>query len=301
MPRKKIHSGYVSIVGRPSTGKSTFLNGILQHKVSIVSPHPQSTRNLIRGIYNTEDAQCVFIDTPGFYTSKKKVNKRLSSLLHQSLEGIDQVLYFVDATRSMGDEDACIQDTLKNNPILTTAVINKCDIAQKSDVIQKQQMLEFFPWIKSVFCISATTLEGVQALLDYICTALPIHEPYYPRDVYTDQDPTLRITEVIRHVCWKNLSQEIPHALYVEIQHSEVHRNDNKDIIAAELDIVIYVEQKSHIPIVVGKKGTKIRTLRESSEKLLTEIFPYPIQLHLQCKHAPKWRTDPQVLNDTMY
>lgn len=301
MPRKKIHSGFVSIVGRPSTGKSTFLNRILDQRVSIVSRHPQSTRNLIRGIYNTDTAQCVFLDTPGFNESKNTFNKRLRSLMHHSLDHIDEVLYFIDVTRKLGKEDALIQTTLLQKRVSVTAVINKCDIAHETEIAKKEQELQSLSWIKAVFRISATTAMGTDLLIEHVIKKLPMHEPYYPRDVYTDQDPSLRITEIIRHVCWNNLKQEIPYALYVEIQHSTIHHTDTGEIRAAELDVVVYVEQKSHIPIFVGKKGSKIASIRKSSEILLREIFPYPIHLHIQCKHAPKWRTNTQVLTDTIY
>ncbi len=301
MPRKTFRAGFITLIGRPSTGKSTFLNEVLDQKVSIVSPYPQSTRNLIRGIHNLENGQLVFVDTPGFHLSNKRFNKRLTSLLYHALDSVDLQLYFVDATRKLGTEDEQIQKLIEGNNTPSIVIINKCDIAPPEKIINLQKYFKEKDWVKEIFAISALTHGGIPNLLSHIENALPIHPPYYPDTVYTDQHPSLRITEIIRHTCWENFKQEIPYALYVEIEKSLVHKDDNNEITSVDLDVIIYVDSKSHIPIVVGKKGSQIKKLRESSSKILKNVFPYPIELHLQCKQKPKWRTNSAVLNKTIY
>lgn len=287
-------SGVVAIIGRPSAGKSTFLNSVCKQNVSIVSPMPQTTRNSIRGIVNEAQGQIVFIDTPGYHQSEKKLNLKLQENAKSALDGCDAVLYLIDASRAPGEEEKLTSDLLKKFSQKIVVAINKVDLtnadSQKAADFAKSE----FPEIPEnrIVKISAKKSSGLDAALAAIFEILPEGEKLYPEDFYTDQEVGFRISEIIRGEAINRLEEEIPHAIYVEIADMEF-KNDGKKLWVRAF---LCVERESQKGIVIGKSAAMIKTIRLESLKKLGEIFDYKIDLDLSVKVDKNWRQRDKTL-----
>ncbi len=285
----------VAIIGRPSSGKSTFLNTACQENVSIVSPIPQTTRNAIKGIVNTSFGQLIFIDTPGYHYSEKKLNLRLKNVTENQLEGIDCVLYVIDSTKDIGEEEVLTSSLLKNLQEKTVVAINKIDsnlskplkirkfIAENLSNIPGEQVLE----------MSAKNDDGINEVLKAIYKISPEGIPIYDEETYTDQDLTFRICELIRGEAINRLSDEIPHSVYVDVADIE-HRNNGKKL---WIRAFLCVERESQKGIVIGKGASKIKEIRTAAIKKLSEIYIQKIELDLQVKVDKNWRQKDYTLN----
>ncbi len=213
-------SGFAAIVGRPSTGKSTLLNSLCGEKVAITSPVPQTTRNAIRGIINREEGQIVFLDTPGYHESDRKLNLYLKDVVHRALSDADMVLYVVDATRTPGKEEAEVMKLLEKSEKPVIAAVNKTDLETPLlGEIRALVRLNLNP--TALIDISASEGRNLESLISALMEVCPHGEPHYPADFYTDQNPEFRIAEIIREQAIARSEQEVPHALYVEIADME--------------------------------------------------------------------------------
>ena len=280
-------SGFIAIVGRPSSGKSTLVNALCGAKVSIVSPVPQTTRNQVRGIVNAPEGQIVILDTPGFNLSEKKFNLEMMGNVAQALEGADAVLYVADLSRPAGPEELALQERLRRVALPILAALNKADLAPQELNSFETQIREALPQVQKTLTISALTGAGIESLKAALFAVLPDGESFYPADYYTDQDPTFRASEIIREAAIQRLGEEVPHALYVEIADMELKENGDRLWIRAFLT----VERDSQIGIVVGHGGAKIKEIRVASQKQLGKIFTQRIELDLRVKVNAKWRT----------
>ncbi len=285
-------SAFVAIIGRPSAGKSTLLNALCGEKVSITADVPQTTRNKIRGILTKEEGQLVFIDTPGFHHSEKKFNQYLKEVVYSSLEEADMVLYVVDATRPPGKEEKEIIELLnrqKEKPVLLA--VNKTDL--------KGAYLEEIKGLLSVNVHPDALMEtsalkgiGVSELQTRLYELAPEGELMYPEDYYTDQEPEFRIAEIIREKAISQVTEELPHALYVEIADMEM-KNEGRELWVRAF---LTVESESQVGIVVGKDAKRIKWIRIASLKEFKKIFPYKVRLDLRVKVNPKWRRKDYLL-----
>ncbi len=284
-------ASFIALVGRPSTGKSTFINQVCGEKISIVSSHPQTTRNRVRGIYNSKEGQLVFVDTPGFYQSEQRFNRHLKGLLLSTLDSVDQVLYLLDVSRRPGEEERELLELLAafKGPLIIA--LNKIDI-------KKNYRHDYLELIKDklkqvpIHEISALTGSGVESLAGVILLTAPNGEPFYPLDYYTDQSPEFRISEVVREKAINLTRQEIPHQLYVEVADMEMHNQETQ----LWARIFICVERDSQKGIVVGKKGELIRDIVRQATEELNGLFPYQVKLDVRVKVRPKWRKNEQLL-----
>lgn len=311
MPR----SGFVSIVGRPSSGKSTLLNALCGHKISIVSPIPQTTRNKIRGILTDDRGQIVFLDTPGFHTSERTFNLHMRDLVTESLEEVEAVLYVTDATRAPGPEEEELADLLAGLSVPIVAALNKVDDSRARTEETAAFVAARLPDAQ-VQRVSAVAGTGLSELATTLFEHLEDGELYYPEEFYTDQDPALRIAEIVREKAIAELKQEIPHALFVDIADMEMRETPGAAGRAggggsgvggpgggvddpAELLWVrafVTVERDSQKGIVIGRGGERIRRVKADAEAELAELFPYPVTLDLRVKVQPKWRTNETLL-----
>ncbi|MDA3950412.1 MAG: GTPase Era [Spirochaeta sp.] len=294
MQRNTRRSGFVMLLGRPSAGKSTLVNALCGHKVSIVSPVPQTTRNTIRGIVTDERGQMVLLDTPGLHTSEKKLNLRLQAVVADNLPEADLLLYLIDPTRPPGDEERGITALLRSRDTPKVVVITKvdaegCNIAATRRFLDAEGLVDV-PVVEVGNLAGSAQPIGLVQLLDLVFAALPEGEPWYPDEYYTDQPPRFRIAEIIRERAILRTRQEVPHALYVEV--ADLEQTDKK--IWAR--VFLYVERTSQQGILVGKKGATVTAIREEAEAILTSLFPVPVRLSLQVKVRPKWRRDDATL-----
>ena len=292
---KTLHSGFVAIIGRPSAGKSTFLNTACQEEVSIVSPIPQTTRNAIKGIVNTSYGQLVFIDTPGYHDSEKKLNLRLKNVTENQLEDIDGVLYIIDSTREIGEEEQHTASLLKNLQDKTVVAINKTDLPTSKSEKAIKFIKENLPLVDNscIFEISAQKDIGINEVLKALYQKVSENPPIYDEELYTDQNLSFRICEIIRGEAINRLEQEIPHAVYVEVADVE-HRNEGKKL---WIRAFLCVERDSQKGIVIGKNASKIKEIRLAAIKKLSQIYIQKIDLDLQVKVDKNWRQRDYTLN----
>ena len=283
-----LKTAVVAIIGRPSAGKSTFLNTACQEPVSIVSAIPQTTRNAIKGIVNTSFGQLIFIDTPGYHDSEKKLNLRLKDITESQLEDIDCVLYIIDSTRQTGKEEELTAQLLKNLQQKTVVAINKADSHLSKPIPVRHFIKETLPEIPEdrIFEISAEKDTGINEVLRALYDIAPEGEPLYDEELYTDQDLTFRVCEVIRGEAINRLQDEIPHSVYVEVADIE-HRNEGKKL---WIRAFLCVERESQKGIVIGKGASKIKEIRLAAIKKLSEIYIQKIDLDLQVKIDKNWR-----------
>jgi GTP-binding protein Era len=292
---KELKTGMVAIIGRPSAGKSTFLNTACQEEVSIVSPIPQTTRNAIKGIVNTSFGQLIFIDTPGYHDSDKKLNLRLKNVTETQLEDIDCVLYVLDSTRVPGNEEIHTAQLIKKHANKTVIAINKIDSKESKTQPIRRFIKDTLPQIpqERIFEMSAQKDIGINEVLKALYDIAPVAPPMYSEDDYTDQDLAFRIAEAIRGEAINRLADELPHAVYVDIADVE-KRNEGKKLWVRAF---LCVERESQKGIVIGKGATKIKEIRAASLKKLNRIFIYKVELDLQVKVDKNWRQRDYTLN----
>jgi len=277
----------VTIIGRPSAGKSTFLNTAAGEMISIVSSIPQTTRNAIKGIVNTSLGQLVFVDTPGYHESDKKMNLRMRNIVADQLANADAILYVVDSTRTCGDEEKLITALIRGHEAKTVVAVNKTDESRSiPDHVRKFLKIELDKVSESnIINTSAKEDKGINEVLKALFDLAPVAPHLYPEEFYTDQEVDFRIAELIREQAINRLEQEIPHCLYVQIADMEM-RSENKMWCRAFL----CVEKDSQKGIVIGKGASMIKTIRVESIKALRKIFDYRIDLDLQVKVDKNWR-----------
>lgn len=288
-------SAFVAIVGRPSSGKSTLLNALCGAKVSIVSPVPQTTRNTVRGIVNRAAGQIVFLDTPGFHISDKKLNLRLKDLVLRALADADIVVYLIDATREPGPEEEAMVAALAaaNMPII--AVVNKIDHAEAQPERAVAFVAGHLPGA-TVLQVSAKENQGLDILIEQLLGVAEEGPAWYPEEYYTDQEPVFRIAEIIREKIILHTREELPHAVFVDFTDSRKLEEGGLEV---NYDIV--VERESQKGIVIGKAGSMIKQIREEAEADLAEIFDYTVKLRLQVRVDSSWKHDDKRLDSLIF
>ncbi len=288
----------VSIIGRPSAGKSTFLNTASGENISIVSSVPQTTRNAIRGIVNTSLGQLVFIDTPGLHLSEKKLNLKLTKIAAEQIEDSDAILYIIDSTREQAEEERLIARMAKPFSSKLVIAINKIEDSKANIERAKKFVKEVFPELEEnrLIEMSAKEDQNVNDVLRALYSLAPESPHLYPEEYYTDQEVSFRIAEIIRGQAINRLDQELPHAIYVSIDNMKM-ANENLLKVRAS----ICVERESQKGIVIGKGASMIKQIRLESAKECREIFPYKVDLDLQVKVDKNWRQKDKVLNKIIY
>lgn len=283
-------------MGRPSAGKSTLLNKLCGEKISIIAPTPQTTRNKIRGILSEERGQLIFIDTPGFHMSEKKLNLHLKDVSISTLEESDLYIYVIDASRPVGTEEKELLSIFSSMQEKTIVALNKCDIAADKAESYTKTIKELLPNC-SIVEISALKGTGISSLKDILFSKAAEGEQMYPDGFYTDQLPEFRISEIIREKAINSVKEEIPHAVYVEVADLEISDNGEKGWIRA----FIMVERESQKGIIVGRGGSGIRDIRKAAQKELNRIFPYKVYLDLRVKVNHKWRKKDHILKKLIF
>ncbi|APR65089.1 GTPase Era [Borrelia anserina] len=285
-------SGFVSIIGRPSTGKSTLLNSICEHQISIVSSTPQTTRNKIKGIFTDKRGQIIFIDTPGFHLSKKKFNIALMNNIYSAITETELILYVIDIQDEPSTEENEILTIISKTKTNLIVVINKIDILKTKE---KEIMLFLEKkGIKkdSIIKISAKKKTNIEILKDKIYENLQEGPLYYPEEYYTDQTMNLRTSEIIRGVVIKKLKEELPYSLYTEIELLE----DRKNKLLIKANIIVAGESQKGI--IVGKEGKGIKSIGEEARRIISKIFEKKCDLFLQVKLRKNWNKNTKLIKN---
>jgi GTP-binding protein Era len=272
------HVGYVALVGRPNAGKSSFVNELLEEKVSSISPKPQTTQRTIKAIYTNDAAQIIFLDTPGIHESREMWNNVINNQAYNSLQNADVVVRFIDSSRPLGHEDAIIEAEIQKltKPVIT--VYTKKDIARTE-----------IP--ADAIAITVKDFETFRPLLTAIIPLLPVAPLLYDEDQYTDQDMFSRVVEVIREKMFLQFGDEIPYATHAEVEEIREEKG------TLRIMAYIYTESEAQKRIVVGTGGHALGALGLAARTDLQEIFGQKIFLGLRVKVAPKWRKDKKTLD----
>jgi GTP-binding protein Era len=282
--------GTVGVVGRPSTGKSSLINRICGHKVSIVSPVPQTTRSRVRGIVTTPAGQLIFLDTPGLHVSERKLNLVLKTVALSVADEVDLLLLLFDASRPFGAEDDAVLAATRRFAGTRVAVCNKVDLAAAYDGAKQRETLLRRAGIDEIHAVSALEGTGVPALVARLLELSPPGDLLYPDDMYTDQSPDFRVAEIVREQAFARTTAEVPHALYVDVV--DLEQKAGRLWVRA----TIWVERPSQVGIVVGKGGVGIAAIRHGATAELATIFGRRVQLDLRVKVRKKWRRDDALL-----
>jgi GTP-binding protein Era len=293
MAKKKHVSGFVAILGRPNAGKSTLLNALLGQKVAIVAPRPQTTRNAIQGVLTTPQAQIVFVDTPGIHKSTTMLNKRMMDTVRASAQ-TDVVLYLIDATAPLTEEDTQAIDLVKKLKAPVIAVLNKVDrVTPKEKLLDVITRLTELHTFADYVPISALKGEGLDVLRKEIVARLPEGPPLYPEDYLTDQPERFLAAELIREQVLKLTREEVPHAVAVMIDKWE----DTPKLI--RIAATIYVERTGQKSIVIGAGGAMLKRIGTEARKQIEELTGKKVFLETFVKVRPNWREDPEFLQAT--
>ncbi|MBN2545631.1 MAG: GTPase Era [Spirochaetes bacterium] len=282
-------SGFVSLIGRPSSGKSSLINLICGYKISIVSAHPQTTQSVIRAVYSDNEAQIIFLDTPGYHNFNSILNKGLSNLAKKTLEDGDIVLYIIDITRYFGKEEEEIIEILKRTDKPIIAVFNKIDKKNEQSEIIKKEIRIRLNFINEIE-ISVLKKSNIDLLLEIVKNNLPYGPRYYDDDVVTDQSIPFRIKEIVREKVANNTKNEVPHSVYIDIFDLKT----TEELITAHA--TIFVEKNSQKIILIGKKGNMIKKIGEDSRKDLMNIFERRVNLFLNVKIHNNWKKNIKFL-----
>jgi len=288
-------SGFATIIGRPNVGKSTLINYLIGEKISITSPRPQTTRNSIKAIYTDQKGQIIFVDTPGIYKTKNDLDKYMVNEAYKSLEGIDIIIFMLEATESFSKEDQMIYNQIKNssNPFLV--VLNKIDRIKKKRLPKILQ--QYNKRIReNIIPISSKTGKNVNQLLEEVFNLLPEGPQYYPDDMITDQIEQFIIAEMIREKTFYLLREEVPFGIAVVIEEMKERENKTMYIRAN-----IYVEKKSHKGIIIGKDGKMLKKIGTRARKDVEKLLQQKVYLDLWVKIEKDWRDNEALLRRMGY
>ena len=299
MYNSNFKSGFVGIIGRPNVGKSTFLNRIMSQKLAIVTSKAQTTRNKIQGIYTTENEQIIFVDTPGIHKPTHELGKIMNQTVYDSLDGMDVILYFVDARFPISDTDANILNNLKKEKTPVILVLNKIDLVTDEEKLKVniETYKQNFNFIGGI-TISAEFGYSVENLLNMIISYLPNGPMYYPEDQILDQPERFVVAELIREKILLNTSEEVPHSVAVVIESFKQNKK-NKDLI--EINAVVIVERPSQKKIIIGKNGDKIKKIGKDARLEIASFLGNKVYLELFVKVVPNWRNQKSYLKEYGY
>ena len=288
-------SGFVSIIGRPNTGKSTLINAIVGEKVAIISPKPQTTRNLIQGIYNEEDTQIVFVDTPGIHKPVDKMGVALNDQAYYSINDVDVLLFVVDASASYGKGDQFIIDKLAGIKKPVFLVLNKIDKLSEEEIFNKineyKDQFEF----TEIIPLSALKNDNVDKLIKVLKNYLPDNVKYFMNGEKTTSELDFRLSEIVREKLFIHTEEEVPHSISCKLIGFE---EDEK---LAKVYIDIIVDRDSLRKIIVGHNGNMIKTVGYEARVEMEKLLNKKVYLELYCKTIKKWREKEKYIKDLGY
>ncbi|MFA6090998.1 MAG: GTPase Era [Candidatus Gracilibacteria bacterium] len=270
--------GYVALIGRPNSGKSTFINALIDEKVSAVSSKPQTTQKTIRGIYNDDDSQIIFFDTPGIHESKEELNIIINSQAATALNDADIIVRFIDISRQRGEEEEKISELLKGVKKPVILVYSKCDLKHATEAR------------KDAISISSRNKNGFRELLSTLKKSLPTGPLFYDEDYYTDQDMETRIREIIREKIFLSLGEELPYDILVDVEDLVEENGMIKAL------VMLYVSKDSQKNILIGKQGVVLQNIGKLARIELEKILDRKVYILLRVKTMSKWNKNPNVL-----
>ena len=283
-------SGFVTLLGRPNVGKSTLINKLIGKKITITSPIAQTTRNKLRGILTTDDAQIIFIDTPGVHKPHHLLGEKLVKNAKSAINGVDLILLIFDSYYKPGRGDEYIRNLLITNKAKCIVVLNKWDLLENGEKIarlnQYKELLN--DNLISIQEVSALSGHGCNQLIKKIRGFLPEGRPLYPKDTIVDQPIKVMLSELVREQVLLNTREEVPHSVAVKIEKMEYIKNKGKDTTA--ILAIIIVERKTQKGILIGKGGSMLKVIGQSARMNMKNLIEGSIYLELFVKVIPNWR-----------
>lgn len=293
--KKGFKSGFISIIGRPNVGKSTFLNRVIGQKIAIMSDKPQTTRNKVQGVLTRENSQTIFIDTPGIHKPKHKLGEFMLKVSKNTLREVDGIMFMVNAEQKFGKGDEFILDWLEGNQTPVFLIINKIDLVHPDELLtiietyrEKYDFAEIIP-------ISALEGNNVDRLLETIENYLPEGPQYYPADQVTDHPERFIISELIREKVLHLTREEIPHSIAVVIDKIKPDEEKEGKI---HVQATIMVERDSQKGIVIGKRGALLKEVGTRARKDIEMLLGSKVYLELWVKVQKDWRNKSAHLRD---
>ena len=287
---KKTHAGFVAILGAPNAGKSTLMNRLIGQKVSIVSPKAQTTRIRTLGIMSEDDTQVCFIDTPGIFAAKSRLDRAMVHAAWNSLGDADAIVLIVDAAAKRENEKiAAIIDELKRREKSVILVMNKIDDIEPAQLLPQVAALNEKGIFSDVFMISALNGDGVDDLKEHLKKKMPESPWYYGEDQISDLPSQVMAAEMTREQLYRQLQQELPYAAAV-LPESLEEKRDGSVVIRQ----IIIVARENHRAIVLGKGGSRIKTIGEKARADIARLFDRKVHLFLEVKIDEKWQDRPE-------
>ena len=288
-------SGFVSLIGRPNTGKSTLLNQIIKEKVAIISPKPQTTRNLVEGIYNEDDTQIIFVDTPGIHKPIDKLGVALNNQAYYSINDVDILLLVVDASVPYGKGDQFIIDKLSSVKKPVFLILNKIDKLSDEEILKKIDEYKNLYEFAEIIPVSALKNDNIDRLIKVLKGYLPDNVKYFMDGETTTAEMEFRLSEIVREKIFIHTNDEVPHSISCKLVGYEEKNN------IAKIYIDIIVDRDSLRKIIIGSNGNMIKTIGHEARLDMEELLGMKVYLELYCKTIKKWREKEKFIKDLGY
>ncbi|OFQ10552.1 GTPase Era [Staphylococcus sp. HMSC072E01] len=289
-------SGFVSIIGRPNVGKSTFMNRVIGHKIAIMSDKAQTTRNKIQGIMTREDAQIIFLDTPGIHKPKHKLGDYMMRVAKNTLSEIDAIMFMVNVNEDIGRGDEYIMEMLKNVKTPVFLVLNKIDLVHPDALMPKIEKYKTYMDFTEIVPISALEGLNVDHFIDVLKDYLPEGPKYYPDDQISDHPEQFVVGEIIREKILHLTSEEIPHAIGVNVDRM-IKESEER----VRIEATIFVERDSQKGIVIGKGGKKLKEVGKRARRDIEMLLGSKVYLELWVKVQKDWRNKVNFIRQMGY
>lgn len=292
--REGYKSGFISIIGRPNVGKSTFLNRVVGQKIAIMSDKPQTTRNKVQGVVTTEESQMIFIDTPGIHKPKHKLGDFMMKVARNTLKEVDLVLFMANADEKLGKGDEFIMEMLGESGTPVVLVLNKIDLIHPDELIQVIDLYRERMDFAEIVPISALQGNNVDRLMSVIKDYLPEGPQYYPADQVTDHPERFIISELIREKVLHLTREEIPHSVAVVIER--IAKREGQETV--DVSATIIIERDSQKGIVIGKRGALLKEIGTRARKDIEMLLGSKVYLELWVKVQKDWRNRANQLRE---
>jgi len=287
-----MRSGFVGLIGRPNVGKSTLINSIVGKKVAITSNKPQTTRNIIQGIYNENKTQIVFVDTPGIHKPTHKLGVSLNRQAYYSIDDTDIIMFVVDAYEGLGAGDNFILEKIKESKKPVILVINKADKVSKEQLMERILQYKDLYDFDEIVPVSALKKMNIEVLIDVLKKYLPDNIRYYGENEITNRSIDFLMAEIVREKVFNLTSEEVPHSITCVTETVEMGKT------SYNIRISIIVDRDSLKKIIIGNKGSMIKEIGIESRKELEQLLNKNVYLELFVKTVKKWRDKEKYLNE---
>ncbi|PTG94761.1 GTPase Era [Staphylococcus chromogenes] len=289
-------SGFVTIIGRPNVGKSTFVNRVIGHKIAIMSDKAQTTRNKIQGVMTTNDAQIIFLDTPGIHKPKHKLGDYMMKVAKNTLSEIDAVMFMVNVNEDIGRGDEYIMEMLKTVKTPVFLVLNKIDLVHPDALMPKIEAYQNYMDFTEIIPISALEGLNIDQFISVLKTYLPEGPQYYPDGQISDHPEQFVVSELIREKILETTTEEIPHSIGVNVERMIQESEDR-----VRVEATIYVERDSQKGIVIGKGGKKLKTIGQRARRDIEHLLGSKVYLDLWVKVQKDWRNKSSFIKQMGY